>query len=194
MIASRQHFRGRLSPRARRVIAGPTLALVVGVVAALWWRSPDGNALFGFLQVLQGTAAIVTAVTGAWIALVYPATLTRLLGRVPDAKAESVTHLVEPLYYSAGVVAVSLVLPLARAIAHQYQVPGEAKFYLHEAFFGLLISLTWLQVWSILAMVSPGHELGAGLARLEADGRRDAALSRFGSPATDEEIKQLSHL
>ncbi|MDP2504005.1 hypothetical protein BCT47_23045 [Vibrio splendidus] len=108
---------------------------------------------------LRNTAAIIFAIMGAWIALLYPKVLGTSFGKKTDAQVEElkeIEKLFQPMLYSTLilmlVIIVSFVVPLAKLspwlISH--------KEYLRSMSFGALSILTILQFWSLLLTLLPG--------------------------------------
>ncbi len=112
---------------------------------------------------LRNTSAIIFAVMGAWIALLYPGKLSQAFGQKPyKEKAgdiDQINRLFRPMIYSTVilmvVIGVSFVVPLAKQI--DYLHPYKEVF--RSVSFGVIAFLTLLQFWSIMLTLVPGDTI-----------------------------------
>lgn len=112
---------------------------------------------------LRNTSAIIFAVMGAWIALLYPGKLSQVFGRKPyDEKkkdVDDINRLFKPLIYSTiiliVVVGVSFIVPLGKQISYLHQY----KDIFRSISFGSIATLTILQFWSLILTLVPGDEI-----------------------------------
>src|SRR5690554_880017 len=112
---------------------------------------------------LRNTSAIIFAVMGAWIALLYPGKLSQAFGKKPyKEKAddiEQINRLFRPMIYSTiilmVVIGVSFAVPLAKQIDYLHQY----KEIFRAVSFGAIASLTLLQFWSIILTLVPGDTI-----------------------------------
>ena len=137
--------------------------VVISAAAALFGREVSFSIQWPLYEALRTTAAIVFGVVGVWIAIVYPATLKRLLNRTTETaqpEDEELTKLLLPMLYSGLIVAVVLVVGPAAAIArHQPALQAHATL-LRGLSFSMLVLLTCAQLWSLLlTLVGPDFAL-----------------------------------
>jgi len=112
---------------------------------------------------LRNTSAIIFAVMGAWIALLYPGKLSQAFGRKPyKEKAneiDQINRLFRPMIYSTiilmVVIGVSLIVPLAKQVSYLHAY----KEHFRAISFGTIASLTLLQFWSIILTLVPGDTI-----------------------------------
>ena len=112
---------------------------------------------------LRNTSAIIFAVMGAWIALLYPGKLSQAFGQKPyKEKAndiEQIKRLFRPMIYSTVilmiVIGVSFGVPLAKQISYLHPY----KEFFRAASFGVIAFLTLLQFWSIILTLIPGDTI-----------------------------------
>jgi hypothetical protein len=112
---------------------------------------------------LRNTSAIIFAVMGAWIALLYPGKLSKAFGGKPyKEKAddiEQINRLFRPMIYSTCILIVvtgmSFMVPLAKQISflHAYTEIFRAMS------FGAIAVLTFVQFWSIILTLVPGDAI-----------------------------------
>lgn len=112
---------------------------------------------------LRNTSAIIFAVMGAWIALLYPGKLSQAFGQKPyKEKAndiDQINRLFRPMIYSTVilmvVIGVSFAVPLAKQITYLH--PHKEIF--RAVSFGAIAFLTLLQFWSIILTLVPGDTI-----------------------------------
>lgn len=112
---------------------------------------------------LRNTSAIIFAVMGAWIALIYPRKLSQAFGRKPyDEKKkdiDDINRLFKPMVYSTIiliiVVGMAFIVPLGKQISslHPY------KDIFRSISFGSIAALTILQFWSLILTLVPSDEI-----------------------------------
>lgn len=129
---------------------------------------------------LRNTSAIIFAVMGAWIALLYPDKLSQAFGKKPyKEKAEDIeeiNRLFRPMIYSTiilmVVIAMSFVVPLGKQISYFNQY----KEVFRAISFGSIAFLTFLQFWSLILTLVPGDSIKDDLNEIKA---RDEMLDRM---------------
>jgi len=112
---------------------------------------------------LRTTSAIIFAVMGAWIALLYPSTLSKAFGKKPfEEKSddiEQINRLFKPMLYSTGVlitvIGVAFIVPLAKQIEflHLY------KEFFRAISFSVIGALTYIQFWSLILSLIPSDSI-----------------------------------
>jgi hypothetical protein len=129
---------------------------------------------------LRNTSAIIFAVMGAWIALLYPNKLSQAFGKKPyKEKAEDIeeiNRLFRPMIYSTTilmvVIAMSFIVPLAKQISYLHQY----KEVFRAISFGSIAFLTLLQFWSLILTLVPGDSIKDDLDEIRA---REEMLERM---------------
>lgn len=114
-------------------------------------------------EALRTTASIIMAIMGAWIGLVYPRSLERLLDRSiksTESDASVYFQLLQPLMYSTGILIVILAVGLMQLIFKKHLNYLEAFAYLpvqrlRGLSFALLVYLTCTQIWTLILTLIP---------------------------------------
>ena len=110
---------------------------------------------------LRNTSAIIFAVMGAWLAILYPHKLSKSLKKELDDKTDrdDRNQLFTPLIYSTIilmiVIGISFIVPIAKQILilHKY------KEIIRATSFSLIGILTYLQFWSLILTLLPGDSI-----------------------------------
>lgn len=132
---------------------------------------------------LRNTSAIIFAVMGAWIALLYPGKLSQAFGQKPYTEKtndiDQINRLFRPMIYSTVilmvVIGVSFAVPLAKQIAYLH--PYKEVF--RSVSFGAIAFLTILQFWSIMLTLVPGDTIKDDLDNIKS---RAEMLERMRPP------------
>ncbi len=139
------------------------LACASAVGAGAWFgRTVPFVEQWPMFEALRTTAAIIFAVIGAWMAIIYPERLKLTFRRAeaPDASqgATGWGQLFTPVVNSTGILAVILVVgvvaPLFRA--NPVKVPLEV---VQGATYALLVALTLWQLWTVLLTLVPADRV-----------------------------------
>ena len=151
------------------LLGGLALSCAVVLVAVGAWlgRHVPVAEQWPMFEALRTTAAIIFAVIGAWMAIIYPERL-RLSFRPPasgNEADESPTgwgQLFSPVVHSTLILCTVLVLgvvvPLLRHIP--MAIPLE---YLRAMSYGLLVALTLWQLWTVLLTLVPADKVKSSL-------------------------------
>lgn len=109
---------------------------------------------------LRNTSAIIFAVMGAWIALLYPGKLSQAFGQKPyKEKAndiDQINKLFRPMIYSTVILMVVIGMSFAVPLAKQITYFHPHKEIFRSISFGAIAFLTLLQFWSIILTLVPG--------------------------------------
>lgn len=144
-------------------------------------------------EALRTTAAIIFAVIGAWLAIIYPERLklsfrSDTVARVPSPGGTGWGQLFAPVVQSTGILAVILVLgvvvPLLRA--HKPDLPAEV---LRGGAYGLLVALTIWQLWTVLLTLVPADRVKSYLDR---EDDRAKLIRGFRSPGSVVQVEPVS--
>lgn len=137
------------------------LALVLAFIlvpAAAWFgRVVPFAEQWPMFEALRTTAAIIFAVIGAWMAIIYPERL-KLSLRDPseDGKASptGLGKLFTPVVNSTAVLCIILLLGAAAPVLRRYSLPCDVSL-LRGASYALLVTLTLWQIWTVVLSLVP---------------------------------------
>ena len=113
-------------------------------------------------EALRTTAAIIFAVVGAWMAIIYPDRLK--LSFQPDFSKRSSApptgwgQLFTPVVNSTAILSVILVIGVVAPIAKKYHSPIDVQ-YMFGASYGLLVALTLWQLWTVVLTLVPADKV-----------------------------------
>ena len=154
----------------------------VGVSCYLGAQVPFHNQ-WPLYEALRATAAIIFAVIGAWLAIIYPEKLRVSFG-VMKAEANSglngLSALFAPIVHStlilSAVLLIGVVAPLLRPLA----IVRDHLAFCRGVSYGVLVALTLWQLFTVLLTLVP-----ADIAKSAADEKasHDAAISSHLSSA-----------
>lgn len=112
---------------------------------------------------LRNTSAIIFAVMGAWIALLYPKKLSQAFGKKPyEDKVDDINQidrLFKPMIYSTGVLVVVIGMSFAVPLAKQVSLLVEHREVFRSISFSMIAALTILQFWSLILTLVPGDSI-----------------------------------
>jgi ABC-type polysaccharide transport system permease subunit len=112
-------------------------------------------------QSLRDTSAIIFGVTGVWIAILYPKSLQKIYGKsdIDEASKEyrNIKQLCLPLKISTIIVSLVLIIGILNQIGRQFIFLHQYKDIVRSFSFSLLGSLTYLQLWALIAALSPNE-------------------------------------
>ena len=143
---------------ARAIIWLSVLVSVLALLGAvLYGANIEFRDQWPLYEALRNTAAIIFAVVGAWLAIIYPERLKLSFGKA--GKNESSTKnfilLLTPAIHSTFILVIILAVGVAAPIIKN--IPGALHFvgYLRQASFVLLVSLTLWQIAIVVISVVP---------------------------------------
>lgn len=118
-------------------------------------------------EALRNTAAIVFAVVGAWLAIVYPDRLRwglRENGRAGKSPgASKVAKLLVPVVHSTVILGVVLLVGLFAPLVRDLTWVRENVELCRAITYVLLSGLTILQVWTVVLTLIPASEVRTGV-------------------------------
>lgn len=143
----------------RAVMASAVVVLVSALTALRAPEIPLSEQLT-LLGNLQTTSAIIFGIIGAWIAIIYPKTLTSLnspLSHGYRLDAQRYQSLLAPLRLSTLVLlTVSIITPALSIIKNlKFYSVSANQAMTHRVLFGVLISLSLAQLVAILLSLGP---------------------------------------
>ncbi|ATH99554.1 hypothetical protein [Alcaligenes faecalis] len=112
-------------------------------------------------EALRNTAAIIFAVVGAWLAIIYPDRL-RLSFRESEREAESVSNLsllLTPAIMSTGILVILLLVGVIAPMLRQVELLYSYLPVMRGASFVLLVFLTLWQVVIVVIAIIPADLL-----------------------------------
>lgn len=113
-------------------------------------------------EALRNTAAIIFAVVGAWLAIVYPERLRMSQGRPGTAEpknAEKITKLLEPIVNSTVILAVVLIVGLIAPLIKGVPFVRAHVEVFRTISFVILASLTLLQICTVVLTLIPASDV-----------------------------------
>lgn len=113
-------------------------------------------------EALRNTAAIIFAVVGAWLAIVYPERLRMSQGRSGTAEpknAEKITKLLEPIVNSTVILAVVLIVGLIAPLIKGVPFVRAHVEVFRTISFVILASLTLLQICTVVLTLIPASDV-----------------------------------
>lgn len=170
-----------------RIVAG---ALSVALVVAGFWygRTIPFATQWPLYEALRATAAIIFAVVGAWLAIIYPERL-RFSGRrdsemaTKPEKGEGIGRFFTPIAHSTAILCLILLIGIVAPIGKQLPIVLQHVEVARSLAYGVLVSLTLWQLWTVVLTLVPADEIKR--ASDSEDRRRDlmAPLTKLGSMA-----------
>lgn len=164
------------------------LVLILVPAAAWFGRIVPFAEQWPMFEALRATAAIIFAVIGAWMAIIYPERLKLSLRDPTQADNGSTTglgKLFTPVANSTAILCIILVLGATAPVLRRYSLPCDVSV-LRGGSYALLVILTLWQIWTVVLSLVPGSIVKSYVDREDDSKRvRDEAFklaSRGGSP------------
>ncbi len=114
-------------------------------------------------EALRTTASIIFAVIGAWLAIIYPDRLKLSFAKTAtgSSQASGIGQLFTPVVHSTAILCIILMLGVMAPIAKrldwtQIHITKEA---LRGTSYGLLITLTLWQLWTVFLTLIPADRV-----------------------------------
>lgn len=125
----------------------------------------DQSSIF---DTLRDTAAIIFAILGAWIAIIYPKDLKAIF-KLNDTDSNQTTVVFEKLISSLIIVTFTLItmiflMPVI-ALLKNIEFFQQYKMYLRSGLFLYIYLLTWTQIYALLSTLIPNIEMLINLAK-----------------------------
>lgn len=143
----------------RTLCAFVIISAVALLAAAVWFgaRIPFAQQ-WPLFEALRTTAAIIFAVVGAWLAIVYPERLKISMGRGSGGASEiteSFSSLFTPVANSTVILGLVLLVGLVAPIARQIDFVTNNVEIFRTLSFTFLVLLTLWQVWTVVLTLVP---------------------------------------
>lgn len=127
--------------------------LSAGLVCGWFGRSIPFKEQWPLFEALRTTSAIIFAVIGAWVSVLYPNALQKVFRRgevFDDRDAESIYLMLANIRLSSLVIASLLIVGVAAPILQQFSFLLEHRTLVRGLSFGVLGGLTFIQLWTLL--------------------------------------------
>ncbi len=112
-------------------------------------------------EALRTTAAIIFAVIGAWMAIIYPERL-KLSFKDPSAttpgKADAAGELFTPVINSTSILVIVLGIGVVAPLVKTIGLPGPVAIW-RGVSYAILIALTLWQIWTVMLTVDPADRI-----------------------------------
>lgn len=161
----------RNAPPKIKLLCLLLISLLVAIVSFSKGQEVSFETQWRSYEALRNTSGIVFAVMGAWIAIIYPESLRKIIS--PDSEGgEEILNMLQAMLISAIILAFVLLLGVAVPLLSQYSFLAAQE----RAFRGLsyltLSLMTLAQLWTLLLTILPNYIVKRSMVRR----RNDAAL------------------
>ena len=133
-------------------------------------------------EALRTTAAIIFAVIGAWLAIIYPERL-RLSFHTEDRPSNGTANgsgeLFTPVVNSTYILCVILLIGAVAPLLKRHGLPGDVAWWRGTAY-GLLVALTLWQLWTVLLTLGPADRIKSYMDREDRHRKNVAAVKGTG--------------
>lgn len=137
-----------------------------GVLLLAAWRGSGVPfaSQWPLFEALRTTAAIIFAVVGAWLAIVYPERLKRTRsdeegGAGVRTGPDRVKFLLHPIWHSTIILAVVLAVGMISPLLKQFAFVADHAFEFRGVSYVVLAALTMLQICSVVMTLATASEL-----------------------------------
>lgn len=133
-------------------------------------------------EALRNTAAIIFAVIGAWLAIVFPERL-KLSLRSGEATADDLANgqrvhtLMAPIVHSTFILAAVLAVGIAAPLIRDLEFVREHVEFFRGLSYGILTTLTLWQLWTVVLTLVPASEVSTQVTRAAAKQKTVAAVT-----------------
>ncbi|EAA5455488.1 hypothetical protein A7G53_00820 [Salmonella enterica] len=142
------------------------IVFLIGLIGVGFWYGryvpfAQQSPLF---EALRTTASIIFAVVGAWMAIIYPERL-RFTFKPDSSKTTSMPvnmgKLLHPAVNSTFILCIVLLVGVLAPLVKQIAFLLPYKEWLRGASFGLLMALTFWQIWTVILTLVPADMIKA---------------------------------
>ena len=138
---------------------------------------------------LRNTSAIIFAVIGAWITIIYPEALRQIFKKNVEYTgegADSIRLLVSNIRISTFILAGILVLGILAQVIRHLDIFQPYFLELRSISFGILGAFTFLQIWTLLLTIGQAEIANTAINHIEVEKReRGAITSQVRFKSTD---------
>lgn len=135
-----------------------TLGVLLAIAGVMHGERIDWTTQEKLYEGLRNTAAIIFGVMGAWIAIVYPRSLSHLLQRNDEPSEKDVRRvkmLLLPMLVSTIILATMLLGAPLMALLQKLDYFMDRQGILRRVSFSALLVLTLVQFWALLYTLVP---------------------------------------
>ncbi|WP_295379515.1 hypothetical protein [uncultured Pseudacidovorax sp.] len=140
------------------VICGCAALIILG---GWFGRTVPFSEQWPMFEALRTTAAIIFAVIGAWMAIIYPDRLKLSLrdpGGSVEGKSTGMGKLFTPVVNSTVILSIILVLGAAAPALKKYPAIFDVEIF-RGVSYALLVALTLWQLWTVVLSLVPASEV-----------------------------------
>ena len=145
------------------------LAVVLCIAGFVYGRSVPFEKQWPLFEALRNTAAIIFAVVGAWMAIIYPERLRRSFGRPaksgPERMSSNIRLLLTPAYHSTAILVILLLLGITVPLVKLLPFAQSHVELFRGCSYCLLVALTCWQATIVVLAMYPGEAVQANVDR-----------------------------
>jgi hypothetical protein len=130
-------------------------------------------------EALRTTAAIIFAVIGAWLAIIYPERLRLSFGKTEGAAPKNggkFSELFAPIVHSSLILCIVLLVGILAPVLKRADFVAEHVTTMRGLSFALLSSLTLWQLWTVVLTLVPADRIKSAADQDASDHRAKSAL------------------
>lgn len=147
----------------RKIIKPVAWIVTIAIVIFAAWcgRNIPFSKQWPLFEALRTTAAIIFAVIGAWLAIIYPERLklsykSTKSGNISDA--DNSGELFAPVVNSTYILCIVLIIGVTAPLIQSIGIVGNVAYW-RAASYGLLVTLTLWQLWTVLLTIDPADRI-----------------------------------
>lgn len=148
-----------------------TLALII-VISLLFGGNIPFKEQLPIYDGLRNTSAIIFAVMGAWISLIYPNKLSSAFSKKTyqdkSSEIEEIKRLFKPMIYSTAILMVVICMSFIVPLAKQSTLLLIHKELFRALSFSTISALSIIQLWSLILTLLPGDSIKDNLDEIKA--------------------------
>ena len=157
------------------------LLLAVSVVAGGWYGTKiPFSQQWPLYEALRTTAAIIFAVVGAWLAIIYPERL-RMTFKERKEKVigeANIGKLFSPIVHSTLILSIVLIIGVVAPVLKQIDFLLPYKDVMRGASYAILVLLTFWQIWTVVLTLVPADMVKSHTDR---DDAKQRAITGYSS-------------
>ncbi len=142
-------------------VVGSILALLAVGAGGWFGRVVPFSEQWPMFEALRTTAAIIFAVIGAWLAIIYPDRLRLSYGsgsRTEKARPSGMGQLFTPVVNSTAILCIILLIGATAPIIRRYPLPLDPSVC-RGISYGVLVAMTLWQLWTVVLTLIPASEI-----------------------------------
>jgi phosphotransferase system glucose/maltose/N-acetylglucosamine-specific IIC component len=138
-----------------------SILVVLSVFFYNYGRNVPIQKQISLYESLRNTSSIIFGVMGAWMAIIYPDTLSTIIRNKKDStpedrrKLQEMGKVLSPLIYSTIILIVVLLVGITEPLLKQIPILMSHSKIIRGLSYSLISLLTILQIWSILLTLLP---------------------------------------